>query len=156
MQFYRLSSLVIFFLCFTLSFTAVSQNLKVTDTIRITRYITELGDGQYDVQVTITSSGSISGFTKFQEQVPLTARVDVIGNGGASTTFDGGPLKFIWTSYPKGKAVQLHYVMTLPDKPDKNYKGVLTFLSREVVNTFSVKPEDVYYTGQKKVRLIPK
>lgn len=72
------------------------------------RSVTDLGNNEYEVNVTITKEG-IAGFGKLEEYLPTGAEAEVITNNKAVFSQVDDKAKFVWMSVPEGETVEIAY-----------------------------------------------
>ena len=67
---------------------------------------------EYTVELTI-SKGTTGGFAKLQQELPDGFTATAMESKGASFTFSGNAVKFIWTSLPSEAEFKITYKVTL-------------------------------------------
>ena len=62
----------------------------------------------------IIKKGSVKGFAKLSEKIPVGYKAEQVSVSGASFSFENGEAKFIWTSIPAAEEINISYKLT-PD-----------------------------------------
>ncbi len=72
------------------------------------REITDLGNGNFQVKVTITGL-EVEGYAKIQEKLPPTFTLSGKKSGGSVVTVDGSTIKFVWFQTPDTEKLNVIY-----------------------------------------------
>ncbi|MBI2268755.1 MAG: hypothetical protein HYU69_00180 [Bacteroidetes bacterium] len=85
-------------------------NLFVADGVTVTQAVpAELKPGsEYTIELTI-NKGAIGGFAKLQQELPEGITATAVDSKGASFSFSGNAVKFIWTSLPAEPEFKINY-----------------------------------------------
>ncbi len=95
--------------------------------VRITQTIPTSMTAGTDVRVSVTvEKGELSGFAKFQLDLPAGLSVTAIETKGASFTFADGKAKFIWMALPPGPNFKFSYTLSA----DASATGILPIAGR--------------------------
>lgn len=88
--------------------------LFVADGVTIKQVVpSDLKPGnEYSVELTITK-GAIGGFAKLQQELPAGVTATSVESKGASFSFSGSAVKFIWTSLPGEAEFKINYKITV-------------------------------------------
>ena len=78
----------------------------VTLTANMPKTIDAGGSGKIEVHI---NKGNISGFAKLQQELPQGVKASIIDAKGASFSFSGNIVKFIWTSLPNEQEFVVSY-----------------------------------------------
>lgn len=95
--------------------------------VRITQTLPASMSPGSEVRVNVTvEKGELTGFAKFQLDMPPGLSVTAIETKGASFTFADGKAKFIWMSLPPGPSFKFSYTLSA----DASARGVLPIAGR--------------------------
>lgn len=95
--------------------------------VRITQTLPASMAPGSEVRVNVTvEKGELSGFAKFQLDMPPGLSVTAIETKGASFTFADGKAKFIWMSLPPGPSFKFSYTLSA----DASARGALPIAGR--------------------------
>jgi hypothetical protein len=103
---------------------------------------------EFTVEVTL-NKGTVTGFAKFQQDLPegFTAIQD--DNNGASFTFTNQSVKFIWMSLPNDKEFKIKYKVKVADNVSGNQTitGKFSYVTDNVKQNSDVSPVTVNVLG---------
>jgi hypothetical protein len=88
---------------------------------------------EYDISVKI-NKGSIKGFAKFQELLPLGCTIKSKETNGGSFSESDGKAKFVWVSLPPDEEINISYILETNDLTPadaKLEKGEFSYLENE-------------------------
>lgn len=92
------------------------------------REITQLGENEYQVKVTIQGM-DVEGYAKIQEKLPPTYSIVDKNSGGSVVSIDGTTIKYVWFQTPDTDKLNVVYVATttgnLPLEIDGTFSYVL-------------------------------
>jgi hypothetical protein len=115
--------------------TSSTDNLKEPNSnIICSRTITNGATAnEYDVEVKI-KKGSIKGFAKFQEVLPVGFNAKAGKTNGSSFSVSDGKLKFVWVSLPTEDELVVSYILEKSDAAaldSKLEKGEFSYLEND-------------------------
>lgn len=117
--------------------TFLLADVKVTQTLPST-----MAPGS-EVRVTVTvEKGELSGFAKFQLDMPPGLSVAAVETKGASFTFADGKAKFIWMALPPGPSFKFSYTLSA-DAAARGalpIAGRLSYIEDNERKTYELKP----------------
>jgi hypothetical protein len=96
----------------------LQSNVTVTQTAPPTAS----ANSSFVVQVTI-DKGAVSGFAKFQEDLPQGFTAEAVDKHGATVLSSGNAIKFIWASLPSDQSITISFKVTV----DGTVSGAQTF-----------------------------
>lgn len=119
----------------TSTITTSSDNLSEPNSnIICSRTITSgVTANEYDIEVKI-KKGSIKGFAKFQETLPLGFNAKAGKTNGSSFSVSDGKLKFVWVSLPTEDELIVSYILEKTDPSVSNSKlenGEFSYLEND-------------------------
>jgi hypothetical protein len=112
-------------------------DVKVTQTLPST-----MAPGS-EVRVTVTvEKGELSGFAKFQLDMPPGLTVAAVETKGASFTFADGKAKFIWMALPPGPSFKFSYTLSADAaaRGSLPIAGRLSYIEDNERKTYELKP----------------
>lgn len=114
----------------------VQVNLKTIDCIRQKPYLNE--DNEVVVNLLITK-GSLNGFGKVQEQIPVGYRAESLKSKNSIFTYKNHIVKFLWMNMPADENIVVSYKLVPEgDIPDEEFMIVGTFSYAESDRTKTV------------------
>jgi cell division septation protein DedD len=121
-----------------------------TEGITVTQNIpaSAKAESEFTVELTI-NKGTTSGFAKLQQDLPegFTATQD--DNNGASFTFSGQAVKFIWMSLPSDKEFKIKYKVKVAAgvSGDKIIGGKFSYVTDNVKQSVDIAPSTIKIEG---------
>jgi cell division septation protein DedD len=121
-----------------------------TEGITVTQNIpaSAKAESEFTVELTI-NKGTTSGFAKLQQDLPegFTATQD--DNNGASFTFSGQSVKFIWMSLPSDKEFKIKYKVKVAAgaSGDKTIGGKFSYVTDNVKQSVDITPSTIKIEG---------
>jgi len=116
------------------------------------REITNLGNGSYQVKVTITGL-DVEGYAKIQEKVPPTYSISNKNSGGSVVTIDASTIKYVWFQSPDSETLNVIYNLNssgnLPLAIDGSFSYVLDNKPTSIaINTVGESTEEALVAEQ--------
>lgn len=108
---------------------------------------------EYTIEVTI-NKGATGGFAKFQQDLPEGFTATAVESKGASFSFTGTAVKFIWTSLPSEEEFKISYKVALaPNAPvgEKMLAGKFYYVVDNAKQSVDLEPAKVMVEGETSV-----
>ena len=116
--------------------------------VSASRKVTALGS-QDNFQIDLTiKKGNIKGFAKLSEKIPVGYKAESIATSAASFDFEGGEVKFIWTSIPTDEEIKISYKL-VPDasasiqKPAYIENGSFSYIENDQTKKASIDNQEI-------------
>lgn len=109
-------------------------------------------DTEFTVEITIVK-GSVTGFAKLQQDLPVGFTAIQDETKGAAFTFSNQSVKFIWMSLPADQEFKIRYkVKVAADAAgDKLIAGRFSYVSDNVKQTVDIEPSTIAITDNKTI-----
>lgn len=105
-------------------------------------------NNEYTIELTI-NKGSTGGFAKLQQELPAGLTATIIDAKGASFSFTGSAVKFIWTSLPSEPEFKISYKVTVAataSMGEKTLSGKFFYVLDNVKQSIEI-PEAIFNIG---------
>ncbi len=104
---------------------------------------------EYTIEVTV-NKGTIGGFAKFQQDIPEGFTAVAVESKGASFSFSGTAVKFIWTSLPSEPEFKISYKITPSESiaaGEKTFGGKFYYVVDNAKQSVELEPAKVMIGG---------
>ncbi len=118
---------------------------KVPALAEVNRQVRDLGNGRYEVNLTISKQG-IYGFSKLEEYLPEGAEAEMIQGEKSVFSQVDEKAKFVWMSIPDSEELQVSYSVTSNDDilaELQSMEGNFAFLDENETKTVAVMGMDI-------------
>ncbi len=105
-------------------------------------------NNEYTIELTI-NKGNTGGFAKLQQELPAGLTATIIDAKGASFSFSGSAVKFIWTSLPSESEFKISYkvaVAATASTGEKALSGKFFYVLDNVKQSIEI-PEAIFNIG---------